>query len=122
MILEAIEDVAGLVPWANQNHQVLDDDRTWAACEDALGSRVEPEFAFGLPLYAFPDPTLPTLPLILVLMNYSPTGTNYCDRCGRTTLCTDRLLIPLGATVVAVHVCPRCYRQLNRAYPDLCWD
>lgn len=118
----AVRDGADLLPWTAQNGAVLADTPTENACLRALSNPVPHGLAFGIPLFHCPDPALPAVPLLALLANYKQTTTMKCDRCHLNAVSRHRLLVPMGASVVGVHMCPICFRSIDARYPDLDWS
>lgn len=115
-----------LVAWAEPNNAALGDECTEAAVLRALGGPVPDDLALGVPLLRFADTTVEAIPLIqAVIYNVRHTPT-VCDRCGDTERSIlDRLLMPCGASVVALHCCWRCRLTLDmphRGGSTLVWD
>ena len=124
--IAAASDGDDLVAWAEPNTAALDDEHCDAAVRRALSGPVPDDLAFGVPLLRFADTAVPALPLIqAVIMDTRHTPT-VCDRCGNTERSVfDRLLVPCGASVVALHVCWRCQVNLempHRGGSSLVWD
>jgi len=91
----------------------------------ALSGPVPPELAFGVPLLRFADTDVPALPLIQAVINDVRHAAHTCDRCGNSERSiTDRLLVPAGASVVAVHMCWLCKASFDRTLMrgSLVWD
>lgn len=112
----AIRDGGELMKWAEQNTIALEDDRIEAAVLRALGGPVPDEYAVGVPLLRFPSTDVPDVPLLDAIINDKRHNCASCDRCGRRAVRTSRLLIPSGASVVAVHCCPHCRGVLQDVF------
>lgn len=126
VIEAAIRDGEELVPWAEPNAFAVEDERVAEAVLRALGGPVPPELAIGVPLLRFADTDVPALPLIQAVISDVRHKPTICDLCANTERSIfDRLLVPAGASVVAVHICWRCkldYDRPLRRMSTLVWD
>lgn len=123
MIESAMLDGSELVPWAEPNAAAVEDERVEAAVLRALAGPVPPELAIGVPLLRFADTD--AVPLIQAVINDVRHAAHTCDLCGNSERSiTDRLLVPAGASVVAVHTCWRCKASFDRTlmHGSLVWD
>jgi hypothetical protein len=122
-LLRPIEDAQRLFPWAEPNAFAMEDERVEAAVLRALSGPVPPELAFGVPLLRFADTD--AVPLIQAVINDVRHAAHTCDLCGNSERSIlDRLLVPAGASVVAVHVCWLCKASFDRPFMrgSLVWD
>lgn len=116
-LLAAIRDARDLVPWAEPNRAVLNDAPVEARVLDALASTgTNPDTAFGVPMLRFCNPDVDPLPLLQAVVFDKRTATSHCERCGSNAGGTARLLVPMGASVVAFHCCWFCRRVLDAPY------
>jgi hypothetical protein len=127
VIEAAMRDGEQLVAWAEPNSAACEDPREGQAVLRALGGDVPPELAIGVPLLRFADTDVPAVPLVQAVINDTRHSPTVCDLCGKTAKqrsILDRLLVPAGASVVAVHACWACKATFNCAvrYSSLVWD
>lgn len=107
-----------LVAWSEPNTAALADERTEAAVLRALGGPTPEDLAYGVPLLRFADHSIPAIPLVqAVIMDvrHSPTTCDRCDVNERWRTFT-RLLVPCGASVVALHICEVCKSHLDQPW------
>jgi hypothetical protein len=104
----AIRDGGELVRWAEPNTIALEDERIDALVQRALRSSVPPECAVGVPLLRFANSAVPDVPLLDAIVDDRRHNSPVCDRCNTRVHKTDRLLVPAGASVVAIHCCSLC--------------
>lgn len=108
MLEAAVRDGGELVRWAEANTIALEDERIDALVQRALCSPVPPECAIGVPLLRFANRSAPDVPLLDAIVDDRRHNSPICDRCGTRVHKTDRLLVPAGASVVAIHCCSLC--------------
>ena len=121
----AIRDGRDLIPWIEQNTVAYEDPGIERAVLNALDGPVAPELASGVPLLRHANTDVPAYPLVEAVIFHTRHSATFCDICGssRRSL-TDRLLVPAGASVVAIHFCWLCKASVDRACAgsSLRWD
>lgn len=104
----AIRDGGELVRWAEPNILALEDERVEAAVLRALTGPVPEDYAVGVPLLRFPDRHVPDVPLVDAIIDDMRQNAHACDLCNGQAVRTARLLVPAGASVVAINCCSHC--------------
>lgn len=119
----AIRDGGELVRWAEPNALALEDGRVEALVLQALSGPVPDDYAVGVPLLRFPSDA-PDVPLLDAIVDDKHHDAGTCDRCGARALHqTKRLLVPAGASVVAIHCCVHCRGVLQDVFAcGLVWS
>ena len=115
-LLAAVEDASRLAPWAERNAVAREDERVDAAVRRALTGPVPDECAIGVPLLRFADTRVPAAPLLDVLVVGAARRAVRCDLCDAKVRSTFRLLVPAGASIVAVHCCFFCRDVLQDVF------
>ena len=123
-LTSAMRDGADLVAWAEPNTVALNDERVEAAVLRGLSTPVPPEFALGVPLLLHASTDVPPIPLIEAVMEDTRHDATTCDLCGAEGRSNSRLLVPSGASAVAVYCCFVCRATLDRtlARASVVWD
>ncbi len=123
-IESAMRDGTDLVAWAEPNTVALNDERVEAAVLRGLSTPVPPELAMGVPLLLHADTAVPPVPLIEAVMDDTRHAATSCDLCDNTERSVSRLLVPCGASAVAVHACFVCRATLDRTLSrsSVIWD
>jgi hypothetical protein len=121
-MLNAVEDARRLVSWAEPNSAVLDESPVEARLLDALASTgTSPDTAFAVPMLHFCDPDVQPVSLLQAVVFDKRTATTCCERCESNAGGTERLLVPMGSSVVALHCCFHCRDVLTDCYNVLVW-
>lgn len=120
----AIRDGGELVKWAAPNEIAVEDERIDALVQQALrGGPVPDDYAIGVPLLCFANRDVPDVPLVDAIVDDKRHNARTCDRCDSHAVRTARLLVPAGASVVAVHCCSHCRGVLQDVFAcGLLWS
>ncbi|HET7327657.1 MAG TPA: hypothetical protein VFJ14_10295 [Nocardioidaceae bacterium] len=120
--IHTASDGDDLVAWAEPNTVVLDDPDCDAAVRRALSGPTPDDLAYGVPLLRFADTSVPAIPLVQAVIMDARIAPTACDRCQVArpveVAAYDRLLVPCGASVVALHLCWTCKAHLDFAWSD----